>query len=177
MRSSPRRGVWLGLLLAALLIVTVAPVTQAGAVPRPDTRIMRSGGELYGDNIYNDDGTNQAVHLQIYAGDKRTVWISIQNDGPDAANSIVVESDALPRAGISVRYFIGRTDTEITENMRPPVDFPVRTPILAPGEVYRIRARVSVDSAATPGEVAFFQIKAIGCCGVEDSVRIWVQRK
>jgi hypothetical protein len=176
MTSSPRRGISLGLLMAALMVLTVAPVTQGGALPRPDTRIRRSGGELYGNNIYNTTGANQYVSMKIYAGDKRIVYISIENDGPEPTNFGVQEDAALPQAGISVRYFVGRSDTEITDGLRF-FDPPFATPILDPGEVFRIRARVSVDSGATPGDVAFFQIRAAGEFGVSDSVRIWVQRK
>jgi hypothetical protein len=87
MRGSPRRGVWLGLLLAALLIVTVAPVANAGpgSASVPDLRIRRSGGELWGNDIYGSS-FNQYVSLEIYAGDKRIVWVSVQNDGPDSGS-------------------------------------------------------------------------------------------
>jgi hypothetical protein len=177
MRSSPRRGVWLGLLLAALLIVTVAPVTQAGAsYYQVDARIRRSGGELYGNGSYNGDGTNQAVHLQIYSGNKRIVYISIQNDGVTPQGYYISEIPITPTSlGIGVRYFVGHTDTDITDEMR---GFgPYYTPVLDPGEVTLIRARVTVDSTAIEGQAYSWQIVAGGIGPTTDVVRIWAQRK
>jgi len=177
MRGSPRRGVWLGLLLAALLIVTVAPVTQAGlSYYQVDARIRRSGGELYGNGIYNGDGTNQAVHLKIYAGDKRIVYISIQNDGVTAQSYYVGEIPITPtNLGIGVRYFVGHTDTDITDEMR---GFgPYYTPVLDPGETTLIRARVTVDSTAIAGQAYSWTIVASGIGPTTDVVRIWAQRK
>jgi Thrombospondin type 3 repeat len=89
-------------------------------------------------------------------------------------NFLVGRDTALVQPGIIVRYFVGRSDNEITNDINPPG--PYFTPILDPGEVFRIRARVSVDSSATPGAVAFFQIST-SAAGGSDAVRIWVQRK
>jgi hypothetical protein len=179
MRGSPRRGVWLGLLLAALLIVTVAPVTQAGGGPKADLRIRRSGGELYGNGIYDMSGASQYVSMQIYAGDKRIVYISIQNDGPGADSYKVCECNALFFAGTIVRYFKDRSANEITDSVQKLVQSEAFTTPTQPGEKYVIRARVTVNDLTTPGELSWFRITATSDANnsVGDAVTIWVKRK
>jgi len=159
-----------------LAALAVGPVAQAGgSEPLADARIRRSGGPLYGNNIYNDTGDNQAVHLKVYAGEKRIVYISIQNDG-DAAGEFVLGLGPYSVApGHHFRLFVGRTDQDITNDV---VDAIYHTPALSPGETFLIRVRVWVTDETAPGVVSYqgIRIASEGLSSL-DQVTIWVQRK
>jgi hypothetical protein len=141
---------------------------------QPDARIRRSGGELWGNDIYNSTGVDQYVSLKIYAGDKRTVWITIQNDGLLPEVYEVCECDSVEKGGIQVRYFRGRSDNELDLDGIGIVT----TPELDPGEKFLIRARVTVDNTATLGVLSSFTVSATSTSAhARDAVTIWVQRK
>jgi hypothetical protein len=133
---------------------------------------------LWGDNIYNTDAAGQYVHLQIYAGDFRRVYISIQNDR-DVADSFTVCACSFfgaSETGFGFRYFIGRGDVEITAAVAAGT---FTTPTLAPGEQYVIRARVAVSSAASHGPAVgrSYTLKSTSDTSKQDVVAIWVQRR
>ena len=150
--------------------ITPAPCVQ------PDVRIRRSGGELWGNNVYNDTGADQYVSMKIYAGDFRRVYITIQNDGLLAQSFMVCQCPyigAFPE--FPVRYFVGRSDHEITVAIE---EATFNTPTLEPGETFVIRARVAITHDAFPGLVDR-RIKAFSNIDPSkvDTVRIWEQRK
>jgi hypothetical protein len=173
-----------------LLIGGVAPTALAGVVTdcdtapsptdcvQPDGRIKRSGGPVYGNDIYNTDADGQAVHLKIYAGDRRRVYISIQNDGVVSGTFRVCQCSGTQgsQPGFTFTYFVNRSDEDITAGVEAGT---FTTPSLAPGEKFVIRARVEVSEAATPGSPIgrFFRITSTAAGQLEDSVAIWAQRK
>ena len=138
---------------------------------QPDARLRRSGGELWGNNIYNETGADQYVSMKIYAGDKRIVYITVQNDGAvaDAFGFCPCQEISDP-IGITISYFKGHSNTEMTGKSY--------TPVLQPGEKYVIRARVAVDANAVPGQLFAQLVDFKGAySNMHDSVAIWVQRK
>jgi hypothetical protein len=152
---------------------TVTPTECA----QPDGRIRRSGGPRYGNNVYNTDASGQAVHLRIYAGDFRRVYISIQNDSDVAASFTVCQCVGTQgsQTGFTFTYFVGRGSNNITSAVEAGT---FTTPTIAPGEAFVIRARVEVSSGATRhSPIGRFYRLTSGSGTEEDDVAIWAQRR
>ena len=114
--------------------------------PLPDARIKRPGGVMKGNNIYNANAVNQSINLSIYDGNSRRIYITGQNDGLQADSYRVQISEPLGlQPGITIRWFKGRTNTEITTAIE---DGTYTTPVIQPGDFFRIRARISVTAEA-----------------------------
>jgi hypothetical protein len=143
---------------------------------QPDARIRRSGGELWGNNVYDPEGNgvDQYVSMKIYAGDVRRVYISVQNDGLVPQSLSICQCQSAFAFGALVRYFRG--DHEITTEVR---NNTFATPTLDPGDKYVIRARVAIDSNAPKGFLNWFEVWATSSVDgtTSDRVTIWVQRK
>jgi hypothetical protein len=147
--------------------------------PQPDARIRRSGGELWGNNIYNTDAANQYVSLKIYDGDHRRVWISIQNDGLVADSFTVCQCGFVGGGtpGFIFGYHKGRTNINIASG---PGHWEYTTPLLDPGEKFLIRVYVSVDGFFLPKGVVGARLILVTSntdATKQDAVEIWVQRK
>jgi hypothetical protein len=161
-------------MLIALSLVALAPAPAAagpGVGSQPDLRLRRAGGPLRGNDIYSPvtEPNVQTVNLEIYKGNVRNVYISVQNDGPDAALMSIAgySVDGPSPFWFNVRYFSG--DTEIGDP---------RTveKLLAPGEKFVIRARIEVGTA--PKGVAGFHLTYHSVYFThEDIASIWLQRK
>jgi len=143
---------------------------------QPDARIRRAGGELFGNDIYNQTAANQNVSLKVYAGNKRTVWITVQNDGALAESFTVCQCLSSSIGGFAVDYFKGRTTTNISSAI---VSGSFTTPVVNPGGKFTIRARVSVDGTAPRGVLSQFRITTTSNTdnAIKDAVDIFVQRR
>lgn len=141
---------------------------------RADLYGMRSGGITVGSDAYN---VPKVVNAKMFAGGVRRVYIWIQNDGMTFTNYNICECAHVGDLdGFSVRYFVGRTTEEITSDIQNDL---FRTPTLAPGETYMIRARVTVSSASDRGQTGVYSIVARSDDNstVTDTLAIRVARK
>jgi hypothetical protein len=112
---------------------------------QPDGRIKKGSGTLVGNNVYNADGTNQTRIGKKAIGGTLTFTISIQNDGTDD-DQVGVYATGVAAANYQVSYFSGTT--EITGQV---VTGTYKTPFLAPGATFAIKAKVKVLAGATIG--------------------------
>ena len=164
-----------GLFLAVVSALSAfAPVVSADE-PNfvPDAWIRRSGGPTYGRDVYNLTATDQSIYLSLRPNVLRRVYLTVQNDGnvTDTFGLMVICCGA---DGDTVRYFRGRTPTEITDEVEAGTFV---TPPLDPGETYVIRVTVLTDGAATHG--SYYARKFIFSSqggGVPDAARMWVKR-
>jgi hypothetical protein len=113
-------------------------------VPKPDGRIKRSGGVLFGNDIYNTTADGQTVSLRNTGGSLRRFYVTVQNDG-NTADSFHVQATGTTPPGYIVRYFRSRTNTELTTAIEAGTFV---TPELGPGQIFRIRVRVQTTAAA-----------------------------
>jgi len=135
---------------AADLVASLAPASVV--IRKPDGRI-RLGTHGYpgnatpyglpyvGNNVYNATGTRQratAENFNELEGAFYTFDISIQNDGT-RADRFKVKATGAATAGWTVTYVRGTTN--ITSAI---VAGTYRTPLLAPGATYLIRARITI---------------------------------
>jgi hypothetical protein len=112
---------------------------------QPDGRIKKGSGTLVGNDIYNGDGTNQTRVGKKATGGTLTFTISIQNDGTDD-DQVSVYATGVAAANYQVSYFSGTT--EITGQV---VTGTYKTPFLAPGATFPIKAKVKVLAGAAIG--------------------------
>lgn len=162
----PRRGIGstaailLGALMAALIAspALAQPANMAAdegptavvpsAARRPDgrVRLQKYNSTVYstawkGNNIYNTTATGQKVTAPFFStspgSETWTFGISIQNDGSTSDRS-KVQATGTARTGWTVRYFHGSTN--ITSAV---VGGTFRTPLLAAGATYLIKAKVT----------------------------------
>jgi hypothetical protein len=114
------------------------------AARRVDGRIRKgSSGPFIGDNIYNDQGSNQTINSGAVLGSTVTFGISVQNDGLNESDRFYVQGGG-STSQYRVKYFVGTTD--ITAAV---IAGTYRTPWLIPGAKKLITAKVKVLSAAT----------------------------
>jgi hypothetical protein len=142
---------------------------------QPDARIKRSGGKVQGNDIYNTTGAGQSVYLTPRAGTVRRIYVTIQNDGPDA-DAFSLEVTGNVPAGYNIRYFRGRSNQELTSAVNAGT---LTTPTLAPGQMYRIRVVVRTTSAAAKGSLArrLFTFTSEANSTASDAALLWVKRR
>lgn len=126
---------------------------------QPDGRIRLLGGVLKGDDIYNDDASDQTASATAAPGKWRRFIVSIQNDAT-VADSFDIHLAAIGVGDSTARYLHG---WETPVDLAPALDSDtLQTPTIEPGGVYKFRILVRLD--ATPG--AFlrneFQVVSVG---------------
>ncbi len=144
-----------------------------GASYQPDARIKRGGGHLRGNDVYNTTGEGQSVTMTTFPG-RRRVYLTIQNDG-DAADSFSLATTGLSPAGYKLRYFRNRSRDELTAQI---VSDTFVTPVLMPGQRYRIRIRIVTTLAAQRGSelTRLFTFTSLSDGNAQDAARLSVTR-
>ena len=183
---SPRR--WrMGLIgvLAICATVTLVPATAladgsstvAPASYQPDGQIREAcAKELqnctpswFGSDIYNTTAQGQkAIYYDCcgFEGGPVAFRIAIQNDGAAADRFHVLATGRTH--GYKVRFFRGTTD--ITAAVKAGT---YRTPLLAPGEAVRIRAKVwPVDDCCTARVTRLVTLTSVADPTKQDAVRL-----
>jgi hypothetical protein len=163
-----------GTFLAVVSAVTVfAPVVNADEpVYQPDAWITRSGGPPRGIGVYNLTADGQSIYLSLHGNQLRRAYLYVRNEG-NVATPFALTVICCGESTDTVRYFRGRTDYEITDEV---VAGTFATPTLAPGEKYTIRVTV-LTGPATPG--SYYARKFIFSAeggGVPDAARMWIRR-
>lgn len=178
--ASSRRGITVAVLTLALALVGISPVAAATPNYRPDGQILQPCDpyltdcrpEWLGKNIYNTTGVGQlAEHYDqqgvLYDGPV-LFRIRIQNDGARSDRFRV--STIGSTSGYRVKFFKG------TNNITAAVEAGTyKTPRLAPGAIYRIRARVVLLSDAVHGDEVhrLVTLSSIGNPNKKDAVEFW----
>lgn len=185
-RSPIGRGL-MALLLAALTTVTfVAPAAatpadtqvQAAATYQPDGRIRRLCQDEYcepvllGNDIYNTTASGQKAKWTDYGdsgyGDPATVTfrITVQNDGT-AADRFRLAASGITN-GYTVKFFRGTTN--ITGAVMAGT---YRTPSLAPGETYLVKAKATlVDACCGDKTTRLVRITSVADPTKQDAVKL-----
>jgi hypothetical protein len=142
---------------------------------QPDARIKRSGGSLRGDDVYNTTGEDQTVAFRTRAGSLRRVYLTVQNDG-NGPSSFQLDVTGSSPTGYEVRYFVSRSDVEITTEVEAGTFV---TPELQPGQVFRIRARVVTTQDAQMGSELskLFTFTADQDSSAKDAAKMVVRRR
>jgi hypothetical protein len=151
-------------------------VTPAACIPpQPDGRIRRPGGPWLGDDIYNTSAIDQHVSVRARADRSRVLYISIQNDG-GLADSFRLTDDQATSAGYSVRYFVGRTQQEISAAIAAGS---WTTPSLAPGQRFLVRIWIALGpSVARYSSISrLVTISSLADDSKTDVVRYTVRRR
>jgi len=136
--------------LGISLLMIGAPSALANGIahPIPDAQIRPGSGTFIGDDIINADAAGQTVENSGVIGQKLTFFILIENDGADAAaNGFKVKRSGAFRAGYRVRFY-NAANKDVTGKVTRGT---FRTPSLAPGADYLMRATVKVRPQATVG--------------------------
>ena len=177
-----RFGLRLGAGLLLMLAMSVVGATSASAATanyRPDGRILQPCDPQYedcpvtwlGNNVYNSNAVGQTAEYFDQQGvsydgpiDFR---IRIQNDGARADRFRVAASGST--SGYRVKFFHGTTD--ITAAVRAGT---YRTPTLAPGAYYGIKARVTLRPEAVNGDKAMrlITLTSVGNPDKKDAVML-----
>ena len=155
-------------------VTTDVGVPQSVLAFQPDARIKRSGGALKGNDVYNTTGAGQTVALTPPGGTVRRVYVTIQNDG-EAADSFSLATTGDSPAGYQLRYFFNRTNVELTAAVENDTFV---TPVLDPGETYRIRVRVltTVDAQQSSVFTRLFTFTSQNDSAEKDAVKLTVSR-
>lgn len=165
-------------LASSVAAVAAADPVGAAAAYRPDGRILQlcqypeCEPTWAGDNVYNVTGTGQKSVWTDYGdlgtGDPAKVVfrISIQNDGTRADRFNLAAAGTT--SGYRVRFFRGTT------NITPAVMAGTyRTPSLAPGETFLIKAKVTlVDACCGDKATRLVTITSVGNGGQQDAVKL-----
>ena len=110
---------------------------------QPDLRVKRAGGVFVGDDTHNADAVGQTVQVGRNRGGRAVFYLRVENDGdgPDRFHLHRLGSDA----GLRVRYFRGRTTTDVTRAINHGT---FTTATLDPGAAVTIRVEVTVTNTA-----------------------------
>ena len=140
-----------------------------------DARIKRAGGTLKGNDVYNTSGSGQTVALTPVAGTTRRVYVTVQNDGTQA-DSFSLETSGDSPDGYHLRYFRSRTNVELTTAVENDT---LLTPVLQPGQTFRIRVRVVTTADAQPGSplTRLFTFTSHNDSNDKDAVKLTVTRR
>jgi len=171
MKSLLRWRLGIGLSLAAMLVVGIAPVAQAGTsvvLPRPDMRIRRLGWELKGNNVYSP---TQTIYTNVERGTRRQIIVTIQNDSLQADTITVAFGKVVsfPDPNFQVGMFY---------NWTPPVEVTGSlAPILEPGQIFYLRVYVSVPADAPVGGLNILTFEGISGrdFSFTDTVEVYVR--
>ena len=121
---------------------TVVTRTYTVANGRPDARIRRGTGPVVGNNVYNATGLDQTRTGSAARGQSVTYHVSVQNDAPFAEQLRVKGQGSTTRFTVQYR---NPANVNITAQV---LDGSYRTPVLAAGAIYTIRAVVTPKAAA-----------------------------
>lgn len=178
--TSYRRVFAVGIMLSlAIGLVGTPPVSAATPNHRPDGRILEPCDPQYedcqptwfGNNIYNTTAVGQRAGFFDQQGvsyDGPIVFrIRIQNDGARTDRFRVIATGST--SGYRVKFFRGTTD--ITAAVKAGT---YRTPTLAPGAVYKIKARVTLRPDAVNGDkaVRLVTLTSVGNPNKKDAVKL-----
>ncbi|MCB9373452.1 MAG: hypothetical protein H6518_11855 [Microthrixaceae bacterium] len=116
--------------------------------PRPDLLLRRAGKPWRGDDLSSTDGTGQRVGARRAPRGRATFFVRAGNDGeaPDALR--VRSATTTPPWWLRVRYFVGRSDVEVTDEV---VAGTFLTGVLGPGATATVRVELKVRAGARPG--------------------------
>ena len=152
------RITWAVLGTALSLFLTVSGSTTAAsltgtAASQPDARIRLQksvsswfGTTKYseswtGENVYNTTAAGQTIRKEYYAespGWERWVFgVSLENDGA-SSDQLRLQATGTAVLGWTVKYFVGTTN--VTSAV---VDGVFTTPLLAPGDEYLLKVKVT----------------------------------
>lgn len=121
-------------------------VTSAAPVYQPDLLVV--GGSVYGDNIYNTDGSGQTDNRWYVLRDTMSYAIRLQNDG-NTSDSFKLQANSAP-SGWTVRYFDAATGgTDITSQVLGS-GWTSRS-IVAGGQI-DLRCEVTVSTSVAPDQ-------------------------
>ena len=126
---------------------TVVSRTYTVANGRPDARIRRGTGPVVGNNVYNATGLDQTRTGSAGRGQSVTYHVSVQNDAPSPEQLRVKGQGSTTRFTVQYR---NPANVNITAQV---LDGSFRTPALATGAIYTIRAVVT-PKAATPANAS-----------------------
>jgi hypothetical protein len=121
-------------------------VPEACEVHQADGLVRRSGGQRKGDDIYNTDGAGQTAYAnarRYKRGTCRTTYVYVQNDG-NVADTFTFDSDLEGTSGITLQFFTRNPLTDVTAQ----VDAGFTTPMVQPGKVWGLTARLCIASDA-----------------------------
>jgi len=155
-------------ILAIFLLMLGAPGALAGSALQVDALIRTGSGSYVGNNLSNDDGTNQSVTKSGVVGQKLTFFIKIQNEGA-GLDSYKVKRSAGFTNGYRVRYY-DAANNDVTGKVSAGT---FTTPSLSIGGEYVMRATVKIRSLAT--ECSFTRrlitVSSVGNPSTKDAVR------
>ncbi len=140
---------------------------------RPDARIRRGTGALFGNNVYNTTGPRQTRRASVARGGRVTYWISMQNDAVFAERLRLRGAAGTPRFAVVYRSPGG---ANITSRVRTGI---YTTPRLAPGATHNIRAIVTVRRTAPRGSSLARTVRATSTTDGRrsDAVRFITRRR
>lgn len=122
-------------------------VVLVTALHRPDLELRLESRPWVGGGVTGTDGAGQTVTATRRPGGRAVFFARITNDGAGDERFDLRRVGALT-AGAQVRYFVGRSATDITQAV---VDRTYRTPGLAPGQSVKIRVEITLAPGARPG--------------------------
>jgi hypothetical protein len=176
----------LAALVSGCALVTTVAATPAlacvrasgcGLFPAPDAMIKLVGYNRIGDNVYTTDASGQTFDQQprrFLDGQVRTFYVYFQNDQPTISDSFTIHGFGAATPGYDVRYQ-RPSGTDITAAVNAET---FSTPVLAPGQTYAIRVKVTVGPSAAHGSEFYWVIQQISNfdSGYEDSVAFYLRR-
>ncbi|HMQ26635.1 MAG TPA: hypothetical protein PKA98_11660, partial [Acidimicrobiales bacterium] len=120
--------------------VTVLPVLD------PDLALKLAGQAFIGVGVPGPGPVGQTIPITRSRGSATTFFVRVENAGQAADRFDLVRVDSSP--GVGVRYFRGRTATELTDVIRRGSYL---TRLLEPGETVRVRLEVTVGRRVPHG--------------------------
>ncbi|HUP83670.1 MAG TPA: CSLREA domain-containing protein [Candidatus Limnocylindria bacterium] len=144
-----------------------------GGDHQPDGRIRKFSGAYVGNDIYNNDGTNQTKNGQARIGYIVEFTLAIENDG-DGSDTFKLQVNGGSTTMYRIKYYRGSND--ITTKV---VDGTYVTPSIAPGQSLLITIDVIVKKGATLGSSIsrLVTITSVGDNAQIDAVRFEGARK
>lgn len=112
----------------------------------PDLAVKRSGQAFLGVGVPGPGPVGQTIPLALDRGSTTTFFVRVANAGQVAETFDLVRTDTSP--GVRVRYFRGRTATDLTAAIR---NGSYRTRLLAPTAFALVRVEVTVMAHAPAG--------------------------
>ncbi len=121
---------------------TVVSRTYTVANGRPDARIRRGTGPVVGNNVYNGTGLDQTRTGAAGRAQSVTYPVSVQND------ALFAEQLRVQGQGSTTRFTVQYRDPANVNITAQVLAGSYRTPVLAAGAIYTIRAVVTPKAAA-----------------------------
>lgn len=132
---------------------TKRDVVKASTFPilinRPDNLIRNEGDKEYiGDNVYNDDGSQQTKTQGITSGEVAIYFVKVQNDGNyPSLFQVVGDSSA---GGWRVSYYNSLNGEDITDHITDPYyGWPIT--LWSPDTAVEIRVEITADDTVAEG--------------------------